>query len=40
MCANCLIVGDFNLDYSSIHDDNYHNKLLFNDFDDAYSVAM
>ena len=37
MCNKCLVIGDFNLDYSRVNDVNYHNKLLFNDFEDALS---
>ena len=33
MIESCVIIGDFNIDYSRIHDDNYCNKYLFEDFD-------
>ena len=33
MIESCVIVGDFNIDYSRIHDDNYCKKNLFEDFD-------
>ena len=25
MCKDCLVVGDFNIDYFRVHDDNYGN---------------
>ena len=37
MCTQCLVIGDFNLDYSRVHDDNYGSKMLFNDFNSALS---
>ena len=33
-----MLVGDFNLDYVQIYDDNYSLKNLFLDFDDEMSV--
>ena len=37
MTSKCVIVGDFNMDYAKIFDDNYNNKNLFQDFDDILS---
>ena len=37
MTSKCVIVGDFNMDYAKIYDDNYNNKNLFQDFDDILS---
>ena len=34
MTERCIVVGDFNLDYSKIADVNYGYKNLFNDFDE------
>ena len=34
----CVVLGDFNLDYEKVYDDNYAYKLLFEDFDNALSV--
>ena len=33
----CIVIGDFNLDYSKIFDVNYGYKSLFEDFDVALS---
>ena len=33
----CILIGDFNLDYGKIYDDNYNNKNLFQDFEDILS---
>ena len=33
----CLVLGDFNLDYSRVNDVNYANKNLFEDFDEILS---
>ena len=37
MTSKCVIVGDFNMEYAKIFDDNYNNKNLFQDFDDILS---
>ena len=37
-CEKCVIIGDLNLDYGKIYDDNYAHKLLFEDFENALSV--
>ena len=37
MTSKCVIVGDFNMDYAKIFDDNYNNKNLFQDFEDILS---
>ena len=34
---NCVIIGDFNLDYAKAFDTNYSNKYLFADFDEVLS---
>ena len=36
--VNCVILGDFNLDYNKIYDDNYACKNLFGDFEDKLST--
>ena len=35
MTVNTIFVGDFNLDYTRVHDDNYSHKNLFLDFEDV-----
>ena len=35
---NTVLLGDFNLDYSKIHDVNYGHKNLFIDFEDELST--
>ena len=37
MTERCIIIGDFNLDYSKVFDVNYGYKGLFEDFDVALS---
>ena len=37
MLDKCLVIGDFNIDYAKVHDDNYCNKNLFNDFEEVLS---
>ena len=37
MCEGCLLIGDFNLDYSKVFDDNYPHNNLFADFDETLS---
>ena len=34
---NSILLGDFNLDYSKINDDNYVHRNLFEDFDETLS---
>ena len=38
MTDKCVVIGDFNLNYDKIHDDNYNHKYLFEDFEDAFST--
>ena len=35
MCDKCILLGDFNLDYSKVFDVNYSHKLLFEDFEES-----
>ena len=37
MTVNCVILGDFNLDYAKAYDVNYCNKNFFSDFDEVLS---
>ena len=37
MTTDCLIVGDFNIDYARVNDVNYGNRNLFMDFDEKLS---
>ena len=37
MTERCILIGDFNLDFSKAFDVNYGYKCLFEDFDDALS---
>ena len=34
MIPKTVIIGDFNIDYDKIFDDNYANKNMFDDFDE------
>ena len=34
MMPNTVLLGDFNLNYEKIYDDNYAHKNLFSDFDE------
>ena len=38
MNEKCLLMGDFNLDYNKVYDDNYSYKNLFDDFEDRLSM--
>ena len=33
MLDGCIVIGDFNLGYAKVYDDNYCTKNLFMDFD-------
>ena len=35
----CVVLGDFNLDYEKVYDDNYAHKLLFEDFEITLSMC-
>ena len=35
MSEKGFLIGDFNLDYGKIHDDNYGHKNMFGDFEDS-----
>ena len=37
MTDRCIVVGDFNLDYSKVSDVNYGYRNMFNDFDESLS---
>ena len=37
MIESCVVIGDFNIDYTRIYDDNYGRKTLFEDFDEVLS---
>ena len=37
MIDGCVILGDSNLDYAKVCDDNYCNKNMFSDFNDVLS---
>ena len=34
-----LLIGDFNMDYAKIYDDNYSHRKLFDDFEEALSES-
>ena len=34
-----MVLGDFNLDYEKVYDDNYAHKLLFEDFEITLSMC-
>ena len=35
MTSDTLLIGDFNLNYEKVHDDNYAYKNMFVDFEEA-----
>ena len=37
MIPNTIVLGDFNLDYDKIYNDNYAHKLMFDDFESELS---
>ena len=37
MIDKCILLGDFNLNYDKIYDDNYAHRALFDDFENVLS---